>query len=212
MEILSVSKSWKKLWFSADQNICCFKMKVAEEFIFSVFLCRTVYLILSSKVFCRQIQNVFQRSHVTVFLEHCISLKGKPFNTKLFVVPYENAWIFSENRNWKKSIFDLSYSVRKKVTELIHFFSAVLHDSRFAPQLASRLLSCSGPQSWVIYLISRRNAALAFRNNLRKDHILAVIWRAKVKKPHSRIFRFLVKFIQIVTECICLLKGIRILI
>lgn len=127
MEILSVSKSWKKLWFSADQNICCFKMKVAEEFIFSVFLCRTVYLILSSKVFCRQIQNVFQRSHVTVFLEHCISLKGKHFNTKLFVVPYENAWIFSENRNWKKSIFDLSYSVRKKVTELIHISSVLCY-------------------------------------------------------------------------------------
>lgn len=81
----------------AAHYVC--SVNVAEEFIFSAFFCTAVYLILSSEMLCRPTENVFQRSPVTVFLEDCISLKGKPFNTKLFVVPYENAWIFIENRN-----------------------------------------------------------------------------------------------------------------
>lgn len=38
MEILSVSKSCRKLWFSGDEKICCFKMNVAEDFIFCLSL------------------------------------------------------------------------------------------------------------------------------------------------------------------------------
>jgi len=84
---------------------------VAEEFILSVFFCRTVYLILSSQVLCRQIQNVFQRSHVTV-LENFISLKGKSFNTKLFVVPYKMLG-FSVKTGTEKSAY-LTYSFKKQ--------------------------------------------------------------------------------------------------
>lgn len=61
------SGSWLLTMFVVSEWIC------QRIFTFSFFFfCRTVNLILSSKVLCRHTQHVFQRNHVTVFLQDCI--------------------------------------------------------------------------------------------------------------------------------------------
>lgn len=135
--------------------------------LFSLF-CRTVCLILLSKVLCRQIQNVFQRSRVTVFLEDCISLKGKPFNTTLFVVPYENAWIFGENRNWKRAYLTwvIHSNSRSNTVPMKHISSVTCQLSSVSACLMACVLWNSSLQSSVASLISEKSVKKGYSSLL----------------------------------------------
>lgn len=67
---------------------------MTEVFIFSSLFLKNSCLTELSKEFRTQIYTVLERIHVTVFLEHSISLKGKLFSSKLFAVLYKNAFFF----------------------------------------------------------------------------------------------------------------------